>query len=426
MKGILFHNWHYKLLSLFIALAFSYYIYGFGSYEIEASISYPLEVRNLARKLAITSPLPQRITVTVRGTPGAIREVKDIGGSAALDFSNIEEPGSYVLTPILPPVATLKLVRPETPIRVQVESYAEKEIKVELSFKGSLEKDFVLREVEVTPPKVKVSGGSRLVKDSAHALAELDLSGRRQTIATSLPLSIVDKDFRAIPSNLISIDPPFVYVHATVTPVASVKVIPIKPVLEVATNEGYYVSDVRVEPSQVLVEASRLPKEKDIPFIQTEVIKASGVSESFVANPKLIYPFPATGGLPEKVKVSVVVRKMEESSTSLSVPVEITGGKEGHMYEVTPKRVMIESPELSLLSAAEKAKINARIDVTNLGLGEFRIVPSVTVPNDLRRMRIVPLTVVVRVSVGEGAGSSTEAEARDDTESAEEGKGEGQ
>jgi len=422
MRALLFHNWYYKLISLLIALAFSYYIYGFGSYEIEASVYYPLEVRNLSRKLAIASPLPQRIAVTVRGTPQAIREVKNLGGSAALDFSNIEEPGNYVLTPLLPPVATLKLVRPEMPIRVEVEPFAEKEIEVEVAYKGALEKDFILREVEVTPLKVKVSGGSRFVKVSAHALAELDLSGRRNTIATSLPLSIVDKDYRVIPSNLVSIDPPFVYVRATVSPIANVKVIPVKPVLEVETKEGYYVSDARVEPSQVLVDESRLPKGKDVAFIQTEEIKASGVSESFVANPKLIYPFSDTAGLPEKVKVSVVVRKMEESSVSLSVPIEITGGKQGYAYEVSPEKVLIESPDLGLLSEAQKAKINARIDVANLGLGEFRIVPSVTVPNDLRRMRIIPLTVVLKVSVGEANDSSTGTEAKDDTESAKEGE----
>lgn len=397
MRQLIFNNWPYKVISLILGVMFSYYIYGFSSYEVEVPISLPVEVTNLSSRLAIASSIPDKITIMLKGTPSSISEYRSLGVSATLDLSVVSEPGTYVITPDFSLLENLKLVNPVRPVKVQIDSYLEKQIKVEYVQKGQLPEGYVLGEVEVKPSEVSVSGPKSIVSQVAHVVGELDLTGRRTRIVQSVPLSITDERFIPIRAQAVSLNPASAFIRAEIKTIASVTPLSIRPSLEGEPAAGYFVKSVTIEPSQVLLDTNLLPKNLKLTYLSTEEIPLSGVSASFEAIVKVKYPFKRTEALPESVAVRVTIEKLAESEHLISLKPEVIGERDNFTYHLTPEVITVESPDLSLLLADERNAISAWIDVSKLEAGTYQVVPTVALPASVKRVRILPSTISLEV-----------------------------
>ncbi len=397
MRALLLKNWHYKLFSLVLAIAFSYYIYGFSSYEVEASLSFNLEIRNLSARLAIATEVPSRVAVSVRGRTDAIREGKVSAETAFLDFANITEPGKYVITPQLALPEALKLLKPIKAVSVEIDPAEKREIPVEVVERGNIPEGYVLNRIEFNPKAVTIEGPRRHINRSKRAVVELELAGRRSRIAQSLPVQVVDDDYRPVSARFLSISPLTVYVRADVNPVANVKPLKVVPSLVGEPADGYYLKEVTIEPAQILVEGKLLEGKKIKPLIVTEAINLDGKRQSFTVEVGLKYPIEKPDALQDKAKITVEIQRLTGSEDVLSVKIDLIGRREGFTYVLEPSAVSVQSPDLASLMEEERLEVSASFDARDLGVGVYRIVPQFRLPEGLGRIQVIPSTVLLTV-----------------------------
>lgn len=404
MRQLLLNNWHYKLLSLLLAMAFSLYIYYFGNYQVQATVGVPLAVQNLASNLALAERVASEIRLTVSGTPQEINSLRRSPSRASLNLAALSNPGTYVLNPELPELPNLKLAGFVPPVTVRLERRQERRLKVEISHQGSLPSGYVLSQASIRPEEVTVSGPEQTVQRSEHVVGVVNLEGQISDIVQAVPLVVRDKDYAPLMLPSLTVIPATVHYTANVKPVADAKVIRVTPVLKGEPEVGYAVSEVTIEPSQILLE-KEFAARHSAGSIPTREIDLTGRTKSFTATVALDYPFPPPAETPKSVRVRVALRKVESEATNVvNLTVALQGRNPDYDYLVRPSLVAVESEDLVGLSSGDRAAVRAVIDVAGFGPGVYRVVPTVVLPDSVSRLRMRPQTVELSVQPGAGSG----------------------
>lgn len=96
MKRLLFHNLGWKLLSL--AIATMLWLVVAREPSIATSINVPIEFKNMADDLDISSEMPDRVRLEIRGPTGRLTRDNLADVSVLLDLSTVTGPGERTFT----------------------------------------------------------------------------------------------------------------------------------------------------------------------------------------------------------------------------------------------------------------------------------------------------------------------------------------
>jgi|GEM_PF-1560303 len=399
---LLFNNWHYKLFSLLLALVFSLYIYYFGNYQVQATVSVPLVVQNLSSRLALADRLEPDVRLTVSGTPQEVNSFRRNLPRATLDLTALGNPGTYVLNPKLPELPNLKLTGFVPPVTVRLEGREERRLEVEILHEGTLPPGYVLSRESIKPEEVTVSGPESAVRRGEHAVALVALEGQVDDISQAVPLVVRDRDFAPLMLPGLTLIPSTVHYSAEVRPVADAKVVRVTPVLKGEPEVGYAVSEVTIQPSQVLFDKSFAARHS-VSAIPTKEIDLTGRTRTFTVTVVLDYPFVPPPEAAKTVQVEVALQKVEsEAANVLNLTVTLKNRQPGYDYLLRPSLIAVESEDLVGLSPEERATASAFVDVGAFGAGVYRVAPMVVLPGSVARMRMRPDTVELTVQPGSG------------------------
>ncbi|OPX23320.1 MAG: hypothetical protein B1H03_01920 [Planctomycetales bacterium 4484_113] len=420
MLRLLFNNWQYKLASLLLAVVFSLYIYYFGNYQVQATVSVPLVVQNLASELALSDRVPTDVRLTVSGTPQEVNSLKRSLPRATLDLASLTNPGTYALNPKLPELPNVKLAGFVAPVTVCLERRQERRLKVEISHEGSLAPGYLLSDETIEPKEVTISGPEQAVQRSEHVVGVINLNGRVSNIVQAIPLVVRDKDYAPLLVDSLTVIPSTVHYSAQIKPVADAKVIRVIPVLKGEPEVGYAVSEITIEPSQILLD-KKLAASRSISSVSTGEIDLAGRTKSFTVTVALDYPFTPPVDVPRSVRVRVVLRKVEsEAANVLNLTISLENRNPDYDYLVRPSLIAVESEDLVDLSAKERSAVRAVVDVATFGVGVYRVTPTVVLPSSVLRLRMRPQTVELSVEP-HAASSSADGASQPEPTGGEEG-----
>jgi len=167
-----------KILS--VLLAISLWLYVSSEQNPEATQIFPLvEVvpRNLPEGLAIVTMDPERVSVTVRGRPSLFDDLEPSEVTAVVDLSDAEAGiVARVIRVELPDGLQAIEITPSEAV-LALESFAERELPVEISLEGNSNGQVSVASPLVFPSQVKLTGAETRVNEVARVVGAVDIEG---------------------------------------------------------------------------------------------------------------------------------------------------------------------------------------------------------------------------------------------------------
>jgi len=157
---ILIDNIGWKLLSVLFAFAlWANYV---AESEVGTSIAAPLQLRNLPKDLEISTDLPERVYLKVRGPSSKVTAANLAQATITLDLASVNHPGEQTF-PINSNVVQLpsgvSVVRAvPSQVRLDFEQRASRDVPVEPRFSGSPPAGYEVTWKQAYPDKVTVLG----------------------------------------------------------------------------------------------------------------------------------------------------------------------------------------------------------------------------------------------------------------------------
>jgi YbbR domain-containing protein len=185
------HNWMLKLASIAFAVA----LWGFvnlGARDADRSLTVPLEFRNLPPELMVTNPVPDSVSVRLRGPRTILGSVDERRERIRIDLGNVAVGAtSYKIDPdrlALPRGVTLLSVSP-VEVTVDVERVMERTLSVVTNFAGAVPAGYRVVENEIRPATVTVTGPATRIESLRNAsTGPLHLTPTTGNFEESVPL----------------------------------------------------------------------------------------------------------------------------------------------------------------------------------------------------------------------------------------------
>jgi YbbR domain-containing protein len=357
-----------------------------------------VETVNRPADATLVNRPPEVVLITVEGptsaldrtTPGDYRAVIDLTdvpyGESEVSIRVEGGQEQVVVGSVYPAVAEVRL-----------EQIVTREVPVMLDLRGEVARGHALRETQLEPGTVQISGPSSRVDQVEAGQVVVFLDNSREGL-TELRRPI----YYDAQGNVVSV------VGLTVNPTEVEVIIDVeelegfaeKPITVNWTGEpapGYRLLDVRVEPNSIQV--SGPPGELDSVRVETEPIDISGLSESETREVALDLPAGVTPLELEPVIVTVVIEPIL-TSAAVQEPVEIRALGEGLTATLDPPelRVFLFGP-LPVLDSLEEDDVRVTLDLLNREPGEYIMQPIVTVrAQDVTVRSTQPAEITVIIS----------------------------
>jgi YbbR domain-containing protein len=209
-----------RLLALFLAFAVWFFVSAPRRERVsERAFAAPLSLVNMPRSLVITTPVPDTVSVRLRGRGSEVRSLSSQNLEVTLDLG-WAQPGEATITLSprainVPPDVEVVSIDP-TKLRFRVEPLRQKVVPIRPFLVGSARDGYVIGDPTVAPETALVSGpASQIRKLSEVATERIIMTGRTepfvQNVAVLSDLSLV----RIIEPSTVQVTVP---VSATIGP----------------------------------------------------------------------------------------------------------------------------------------------------------------------------------------------------------------
>jgi len=396
---ILTNNLWLKLFSLGVAVALAAYVYLYIDYQITEPIRLPLVVKGLNAELLITSPLPQRVQVKLRGPYRSVQQISRARLSASLDCSTFKEPGHVAARVQLPNFGDVVVADQDYDfIEIDLEPKADKELPIIVERRGEIAADLQISDEKLSTHMVEIVGPRRLVDRVKRAVVQPDVSGLEQEKRVRVPVRVLDESDQAVQETSLTLQPEVVEYSIKVLPQGAVRVLKVIPDLVGQPDHEFLLGEPLPRPLYVTVD-SRLVT-GDQRYIRTEAINLEGARASFTKQVQLQYPFvvPAGSDLPQTCDVYIEIVPLEQREEAAArVVIRLVGNDPAYEYVLTPSEIIVRAEEMLEAGDETRGALRATVDVAGLAPGEYRLVPQVALPLQLDSVTIIPASIKVTI-----------------------------
>jgi len=211
MKRLLLHNIGWKILSL--AIAMGLWLIVAREPSIATSINVPIQFKNMSDDLDISSELPERVRVEVRGPSGRLTPENLAQTSVLLDLSTVAGPGERTFTfgernVKMPPGLNFYKAVPSQ-LTVSFEHLMYKNVPVRVRYGTGPPDGYAIVKRSVNPQSVRIVGPeSRVQKIESVSTDPVDLSNVIGQAEIGVHINVGDPQVRLNP---------ITQVHFTVT-----------------------------------------------------------------------------------------------------------------------------------------------------------------------------------------------------------------
>jgi YbbR domain-containing protein len=153
-------NFGWKLFSLLLSVGLWFAF--IAESEIATSITVPVEFKNLPKDLEISSDVPDRLNLKVRGPSARMRSAELLQSSVMLDLASIARPGEQTFTldqstVDLPTGVILSRAVPSQ-IKLKFEKRVSRGIPVQVRFAGPPPHGYRVVSQDISPAQVQITG----------------------------------------------------------------------------------------------------------------------------------------------------------------------------------------------------------------------------------------------------------------------------
>lgn len=180
MKGLLLYNLGWKLLS--IALATLLWFLVAREPEVATSISVPVEFKNIPDDLDISSDIPERVHIDIRGSSGRLQRDNLANAAVVLDLSSVTGPGERTFTlsdsNLRLPVGVSFYRAIPSQITMRFERLMSKTVRIRPKYSTGPPDGYVVVSSSFDPPTARIVGPESHVQPIEYVTTDpIDLSG---------------------------------------------------------------------------------------------------------------------------------------------------------------------------------------------------------------------------------------------------------
>jgi uncharacterized protein (TIGR00159 family) len=158
------------------------------------TLKVPIEYMNRDPKMEIFDTSVNATEISLSGSGALLKSIQPEHIQIKIDLAKaVRGTNSYTITQeniTLPPGTSLKKIEPQS-VDVIMDTFAQKELPVQVDWVGKLEPGLVLTKATVSPPRVLIIGGSQILKDMSTIYTEkVSLEGIKKSGSTAVKLAL--------------------------------------------------------------------------------------------------------------------------------------------------------------------------------------------------------------------------------------------
>jgi YbbR domain-containing protein len=356
----------------------------------------PIEVVDKEEDLLILGGFEKEVTLLVRAPQKAWSDLGPEDFYAYVDLAGLVV-GSYeVPVEVRHPESVRVVERSPDVVSITLDKVAQRWFRVGVNILGEVPVGYKYGRPLVTPPQVAVSGPQSLVDQVEGVVIDLELRGEKATI---------EKAFEPWPQNKVGgtvsgveISPLQVMVKLPIEQESGYRDVSVKVVAKGTVASGYWISDIRVNPSTVTVYGDPQRVSELLGFVETEPVDVEAAKANLSRSVALVLPEDISLLGVGRVLVSISVSPVLGGQT-IRVSPNLQGLAPGLGATVSLETVeVILAGPLADLSALQAGDVQVLLDLFGLGPGTYKISPQVVKPDSLEVQSIVPDQVEVVIT----------------------------
>ena len=288
MLEVIKKNFNLKMLALLAALLLWIYVrYTQNLWEgVDKYVALDVPVSYLNQPVDTTLlEAPQYVALTLKGNQEILKNLNPKSVKALVDLNN-RTPGIYSLEiSVIAPAGIKVLEQNPKKAIFNLQQIVSREINVTPRGMGDFPGERVLKEFNLEPRAVKVTGPASLVDSIVQIEARINLGKADIPIITRSAALPVDRNGNIVEG--VKVAPAFVLLEVDVGYKAQTQIVTIKPFLTGKPAPGWRISRVTVSPANAAVING--PKEK-LTSLATEPVNIEGIRRDTVREAKIITP----------------------------------------------------------------------------------------------------------------------------------------
>ncbi|PIP21719.1 MAG: hypothetical protein COX39_01505 [Candidatus Nealsonbacteria bacterium CG23_combo_of_CG06-09_8_20_14_all_40_13] len=368
---LIVNNWQIKLLALFSALIFWFYVA--SSYAKIGSFpgTLPIEYRNLpANTVAISDS--DNISIKLAADGIVWQRLSSSSFMAYVDLAGLSIGTHELEVKVDMSVSGVQIIEKKpAKILVRIEPKISKEVPVSVKIEGKPGEGFVTQTADVQPTKVTVSGAQSVLEKILEATAVVKLNGETEDKTTVSKLFALDNEGKQI--NHISFSPEEVKVTLPFSKYEDVKTVGISPIFAGQPASSYWISKVTVSPQTITISGSASAL-RTTNYLETMPIDIEGIADNKTKSASL--KLPEHIGLVGDNSVKVYI---EVSQTALSKEITATIKYQNlnanfNVSQVSPSSVkIVVTAAGDILQNISSSNTIVNLDLTGKQTGTFSI-----------------------------------------------------
>lgn len=358
----------------------------------------PIVVRGLDPDLQSVQDLSREtVRVDVRAPRAAWDDLEASGFNVSIDLSQLGEGTSEVPINVVPtdPRITVLQVNPPS-IRVQLDPVASKVFTVAVAVMDSPAFGYDYGTALVEPPTVTVRGPASQVDLVSSVTVPVNLLNAKNQVERTVAAEALNRQNQEVSG--VDLDTSFVHVVIPVEQWPGRKEVAVRIDLEGQPANGYRLSSVRAEPSNVVLQG-RAELLATVPgYIETEALSIEGATSDIRTRLALVVPADVTVFNDNTVEAVVSITAVEGGTTARMRPI-IQGLAPGLSATFSPETVdVILSGPIPALEGLDSDDIFALLDLSGLLPGTHVVKPRIALPESITEGGIIPETVEVVIT----------------------------
>ena len=373
--------------------------------QTETISTIALRLTNQPKDLLVVSDVPQTVTAVIQAPQDVLEALTPQSFRATADLTNLGADVHRVSVDVDPSDKRVRVISKDPmALDVELQPKASQTLTVSVSILDRETLPFsydIAGDVTASPTQLVVTGPSEIVDQVARAEATVQLKGARSTVREDRPITLKDAAGNVLSG--LTTDPETVQVTVPINQRFNTRDAAVHVVITGTVAPGYWISNINVVPNTVTLLGPPTTLENIGSFVDTIPVDVSGVAGDItrrvpLAPPADVTPLNDSGVTEGNVEVTISVVP-QQGNLRLTVPVEVTGMREGDTVGRSPSSVDVllagPLPTLNQINADNKL-VRVVVDVTDLAPGVHTVTPTLIFPEGLRTT-VVPNSIQIRV-----------------------------
>ena len=397
LNRLFVHNWPLKIGAVALSsLLYSGLVLSQNTKDFPSSI--PIIAVNQPANIILLSDLRDVSQIRYVAPADLGLRIDSQSFKATVDLGNVDPSAGHVTVPVRVTAVDERvsvLSFQPTQITIQLDRVTSRSVPVKATILGTVPAGLDIGVPTVEVANATVTGPQSIVSRVAEVDARVPVDPSGIDVNRMVDLIAVDSAGAQLAP--IDIEPASVRVQVPVFTDRRTRTLPVSPVVIGKPAAGFEVASVTVDPITVQVEGDA----NDLAGLEqadTKPISVSGVSSDVTQRISLDLPTGVQALGDGTVQVTIRLRPITGTRV-FEAGLVLTGASPDRVYSLSTDRVLVTiGGSVTDLDRLSGANLVLSIDVTGLGIGDHKVVPTANLTTGLSLLGLSPSPIVVTIS----------------------------